>query len=201
MSTVSARPICAAHVAHGLPGRPRPVRPATARRCLRAHTGAVTAFRTRIAARPAVALPWRRWSKGRHSSIHGREATRRASGWRRQLTGASCLREGWKNRDDGGVLRRGGGSGGRQGPMSGWRGRELGSTFHGRKSGKRGLRFRSPWKSSRRRRRLDSDGGALRAWMMAWSGRACARRRHGSNSWGRDRKGCRDAGARSRQRP
>jgi hypothetical protein len=54
MSTVSARPICAAHVAHGLPGRPRPVRPATARRCLRAHTRAVTAFRARIAARPAV---------------------------------------------------------------------------------------------------------------------------------------------------
>jgi hypothetical protein len=143
----------------------------------------------------------RRWSKGRRSSIHGREATRWASGWRRQLTGASCRREGWKNQDDGGVLRRGGGSGRRRGPMSGWRGRELGSTFHGRKSGKRGLRFRSPWKSSRRQRRLDSNGGALQAWMMAWSGRACVRRRHGSNSWGRDRKGCRDAGARSRQRP
>jgi hypothetical protein len=48
------------------------------------------------------------------------------------------------------------------GPVSGWRERELGSTFHGRKSGKRGLGFRSPWKSSRRRRRPDSDGGALR---------------------------------------
>jgi hypothetical protein len=44
------------------------------------------------------------------------------------------------------------------GPASGWREGELGSTFHGRKSGKRGLGLRSPWKSSRRR--LDSDGGA-----------------------------------------
>jgi hypothetical protein len=47
------------------------------------------------------------------------------------------------------------------GPASGWRERELGSTFHGRKSGKRGLGFRSPWKSSRRRRHPDSDGGTL----------------------------------------
>jgi hypothetical protein len=47
------------------------------------------------------------------------------------------------------------------GPASGWRERELGSTFHRRKSGKRGLGFRSPGKSSRRRRRPDSDGGAL----------------------------------------
>jgi hypothetical protein len=47
------------------------------------------------------------------------------------------------------------------GPASGWRERELGSTFHRRKSGKRGLELRSPWKSSRRRRRPDSDGGSL----------------------------------------
>jgi hypothetical protein len=47
------------------------------------------------------------------------------------------------------------------GPASGWREREVGSTFHRRKSGKRGLGFRSPWKSSRRQKRPDSDGGAL----------------------------------------
>jgi hypothetical protein len=47
------------------------------------------------------------------------------------------------------------------GPAMGRREREVGSTLHGRKSGKRGLGHRSPWTSSRRRRRPDSDGGAL----------------------------------------
>jgi hypothetical protein len=46
-------------------------------------------------------------------------------------------------------------------PASGWREREVGSTLHGRKSGKRGLGLRSPWTSSRWRRRPDSDGGVL----------------------------------------
>jgi hypothetical protein len=36
---------------------------------------------------------------------------------------ASCRREGWKNWDGGGILRRGGCSGGRRGPASGWEGR------------------------------------------------------------------------------
>jgi hypothetical protein len=48
------------------------------------------------------------------------------------------------------------------GPAMGRREREEGSTLHGRKSGKRGLRHRSPWTSSRRRRRPDSDGGTLK---------------------------------------
>jgi hypothetical protein len=47
------------------------------------------------------------------------------------------------------------------GPATGRREKELGSTFHRRKSGKRGLGLRSPWTSTQRRRRPDSDGGAL----------------------------------------
>jgi hypothetical protein len=70
------------------------------------------------ATQPVAALPWWRWNKVRLSSIRGREATHRASRGRRQLTEASCQREGWKNRDGGGVLRRGGGSGGWRGPAS-----------------------------------------------------------------------------------
>jgi hypothetical protein len=76
------------------------------------------------------------------------------------------------------------------GPASGWRERELGSTFHGRKSGKRGLGLRSPWKSSRWRRRPDSDGGALgQRWLASdtddsavGTGAREARRRRGADS-------------------
>jgi hypothetical protein len=116
-------------------GQPRAAWPVTARHYARAHTGAVTALRARVMARLAAVLPWRRWSKERRSSTHGGEATRRASGWRRQLTEASCRWEGWKNRDGGGVLQRGGGSIGRRGPVSGWGGRgSSGSSAPGEKA-------------------------------------------------------------------
>jgi hypothetical protein len=65
------------------------------------------------------------------------EATRRASGWRRQLTRASCRQEGWKNWDGGGVLRRGGCSGGQRCPASGWeRAGSSGARVPGEKGGK-----------------------------------------------------------------
>jgi hypothetical protein len=70
---------CTARAAYGLPGQPRPVRPAT-RRCARAHAGAVTALRARIAARPVAMPQRRRWRKRRTSSTHDGEATRRAWG-------------------------------------------------------------------------------------------------------------------------
>jgi hypothetical protein len=94
------------------------------------------------------------------------------------------------------------------GPASGWRERELGSTFHRRKSGKRGLGFRSPGKSSRRRRRPDSDGGALgHRWSapdtddgaVRMSAREARRGDGAARTAGRrGRDGCRDASARSR---
>jgi hypothetical protein len=71
------------HSARGPSGRPRPVRPTTVRRGVRAHAGAVTALWARVVARPAVALQRQRWSKRRRSRTHGGEATRRAWGWRR----------------------------------------------------------------------------------------------------------------------
>jgi hypothetical protein len=80
------------------------------------------------------------------------------------------------------------------GPMSGWRERELGSTFHRRKSGKRGHRLCSPWKRSRRRRRPDSDSGALGQRRSALTTDNDAARTAGR----RGRDGCRDTGARSR---
>jgi hypothetical protein len=82
------------------------------------------------------------------------------------------------------------------GPTTGRRERELGSTLHGRKSGKKGLRLRSPWKSSRRRRRPDSDGGVLGQRRSASDMDDSAVEQRGGG-----RGGCRDAGARSRQRP
>jgi hypothetical protein len=94
------------------------------------------------------------------------------------------------------------------GPASGWRERELGSTFHRRKSGKRGLGFRSPGKSSRRRRRSDSDGGALgQRWSapdmddsaVRMSAREARRGDGAARTAGRrGRDGYRDASARSR---
>jgi hypothetical protein len=85
---------------------------------------------------------------------------------------------------DGGVLRRGEGSGGRRRSYVGVEGeRKLGSTIHGEKRQVGGSGLRSPWRSSRRRRRPDSGGGALgqrrgrlRTRETARSGRACARR-------------------------
>jgi hypothetical protein len=54
---------------------------------------------------------------------------------------ASCRREGWKNWDGGGILRRGGCSGGRRGPASGWEGRgSLGAGVPRAKGGKGVLR-------------------------------------------------------------
>jgi hypothetical protein len=66
-------------------------------------------------------------------------------------------------------------------PTSGWSERELGSTFHRRKSGKRG-RFRSLWKSSRRRRRPDSDSGALGQRGGDGAAWTAGRWQHGSDS-------------------
>jgi hypothetical protein len=60
----SAQPVCIAHTAHGFPGRPRPARTATAQRGARAHAGAVTALRARIAAlevEQTTALEHPRW--------------------------------------------------------------------------------------------------------------------------------------------
>jgi hypothetical protein len=74
----------------------------------------------------------------RLSSIRGREATHRASRGRRQLTEASCQREGWKNWDGGGVLRRGGGSGGRWGPASCGEGEEAQAQVYLEKKAARG---------------------------------------------------------------
>jgi hypothetical protein len=63
---------------------------------------------------------WWRWGKVGRSSIHGGGVTHQASGWRWQLTRASCRWEGWKNQTTatfsdevgapvtGDVLRRGG---------------------------------------------------------------------------------------------
>jgi hypothetical protein len=99
----------------------------------------------------------------------------------------------------------------RGGPASGWRESKLGSTFHGRKSSKRGLGLRSPWKSSRRRRSPDSDGGALGQQRSApntddgvvGTGAREVRRGDGAarTTGRRGRDGYRDAGALSRQRP
>jgi hypothetical protein len=147
-----ARPVCTARATHGFSGRPRPTRPATMRRGARAHTGVVTALWARVAARPMAALQWQRWSKRRRSSTHGGGDSSPEllvdgeGGETRSTTTFS---------DEARALVAGGG------PASGWRERELGSTFHRRKSGKRGLVLPSPWKSSRRRRRPDSDGGTL----------------------------------------
>jgi hypothetical protein len=88
-ATALARPGCTARAAHGLPGRPRPARPVTARRGTRAHAGAVTALRARVMVRPAVVLQWQRWSKRRCSSTHGGEATRRA--WERKSGSAAAF--------------------------------------------------------------------------------------------------------------
>jgi hypothetical protein len=180
-----ARPICIAHAAHGFAGLASAyVARDCAALCVRAHQSGHRSW-AHVVAWPPTALLWWRWSKGRRSSIHGGEPTRRASGWRRQLTVASCRREGWKNQDGGGVLRRGGGSGGRRGPASGWRGSSS-SSVPGEKSGKGGgcSGLHSLWRGSRRRRRLDSSGDALgqrrgRLWTRetARSGRARTRRR------------------------
>jgi hypothetical protein len=95
-----------------------------------------------------------------------------------------------ENRIDGGVLRLGEGSGGRRRSCVGVEGeRKLGSTIHGEKAVRGGgvSWLRSPWRSSRRRRRPDSGGGALgqqcgrlRTWETARSGWARVRRGDGT---------------------
>jgi hypothetical protein len=134
-----ARPICIAHAAHGFAGL---ALACAARDCAALRASAHRSghrSRAHVTARPPAALPWRRWSKRRRLSIHGGEPTRRASGWRRQLTVASCRREGWRGRGS------------------------SGSSVPGEKGGKGGgcSRLHSPWRGSRRRRRPDSGGGAL----------------------------------------
>jgi hypothetical protein len=97
-----ARPICIAHAAHGFAGL---ALACAARDCAALRASAHRSghrSRAHVTARPPAALPWRRWSKRRRLSIHGGEPTRRASGWRRQLTVASCRREGWRGRGSSG---------------------------------------------------------------------------------------------------
>jgi hypothetical protein len=115
-----AQPVCIEHTAHGFAGL---ASACAARDCAALRVSAHRSghrSRAHVTARSPVALPWRRWSKGRCLSIHGGEPTHRASGWRRQLTVASYRREGWKTGTvaafseevgasvAGGVLHRGG---------------------------------------------------------------------------------------------
>jgi hypothetical protein len=69
--------------------------------------------------------------------------------------------EGENNRISGGVLRQGEGSGGRRQSCDGEEEEGAKLNVPRKKSGKKGLGLRSPWTSSRRRRRPDSDGGVL----------------------------------------
>jgi hypothetical protein len=197
-------------MAHGLPGRPRPARPATARRvsahrsCHRspgAWRGMAGGGATVVEVEQKMALQHPR-RRGYPLGMGVEAIAHRSplSTGRGRKTGSTTAFS-----DEARALVAGGG------PVSGWRERELGSTFHGRKSGKRGLGFRSPWKSSRRRRRPDSDGGALRQRRSApdtdnsavgTSAREVRRGDDATQTAGRrGRDGCRDAGERSRQRP
>jgi hypothetical protein len=162
-----------------LPGRPWPARPATAWRCTRAHTGAVTALRARIAARPAAALPWRRGNKVRCSSIHGGEATRRASGWRRRRSpmkwglrwpAGSCIGVGRKRKLRCKCTCRKRRQGGARG-----------SAHRGGVHDDRGDRTTVVVHSDRGTT-LEQRRGRLRTRETAWSGRARARRGEGGIS-------------------
>jgi hypothetical protein len=153
--TAPARPVCTARVAHVLSGRPRSAWPVTTRCGARAHTGAVTALRARVATvteveqTMALEHPRRRG----YPPGMGVEAIAHRSSLstgRGKKTGSVAAFS-----DEARASVAGGG------PASGWREREVGSTLHGRKSCKRGLGLRSPWTSSRRRRRPDNDGGTL----------------------------------------
>jgi hypothetical protein len=136
-----------AELAHGLP--------AGMARGARARTEAATALRASIATWPAAVLPGLRWG-ARASTVEGPPA--------RQVGEAGSAPEhlangkGQKNRDGGGVLRRGGCSGGRRGPASGWEGRGGSSTAIPREKGSKGGGARSST-----HRGVGRDGGGGRS--------------------------------------
>jgi hypothetical protein len=137
-----------AESAHDLCGLPTD----TAREA-RARTEAVIALRVRVVAWPAAALPWLRWG-ARASTVEGTPTGQVGEGGRSPELIADG--KGRKNRDGGGVLRRGGCSGGRRGPASGWEGRGGSGAAIPSENGRKGggcSRLRSPWSGSRRWRR------------------------------------------------
>jgi hypothetical protein len=190
---------CTMRVARGLPGRPRPVRPAMARRESTRRSGHRSlGARRSVASGGATAKEVEQTTALEHPRRRGYppgmgvEAIAHRSSLstgRGRKTGSVATFS-----DEARALVVGGG------PAMGRREREVGSTLHGRKSGKRGLGHRSPWTSSRRRRRPDSDG-RLQTRTTARSGWERVRRGDGANSGGRGQNGCQDADARSRQSP
>jgi hypothetical protein len=95
----------------------------------------------RVVAWSAAALPWLRWGSwgARASTVEGPPAGQVGEGG----SSPDLLADGkgQKNRDGGGVLRRGGCSGGRRGPASGWEGRGgSGTGIPGEKGSKGGAR-------------------------------------------------------------